>query len=580
MIGIFRKFFAFSGRQKNNFYISLIYSFFLAMFEALRIPAIGVMLAAIINGNMSRFTIWQSLGIMLMSIAGSAVMRNRAVIRQTVGGYTMCAEKRVEIGERLKYMPMGYFNDHNLGTITSITTNTCESLQDVATRVIQIYLQGMINTLVIVLGLCVYNIRVGLVAVAGVVLFFLANSVMQRKSAKVSHLKTEADEKIVGAVLEYVQGIAVVKSYNLLGSAAKKVSGAIDECQKVYFGLEKAFVPLQGMQTILLKLAGVGMVLTSILLYLGGGLPLVSALLLIICSFMVFAQLETAGIYSALLRVVDLSIDKISTIFETPVMDEDGTDIRLTAYDIEGTHVDFSYDSRKILDDVSFIIPAGTTTAIMGPSGGGKTTLTSLIARFWDVDGGSITIGGEDVRRYKLDNLLAGISMVFQNVYLFNDTIENNIKFGNPNATLAQVEAAAKKACCHEFIAALPKGYDTMVGEGGATLSGGEKQRISIARAILKDAPIIILDEATANVDPENEKELQEAIAELTEGKTIIMIAHRLKTVQNADQILVVDGGRIVQRGTHSELMAEGGLYADFVGMRKQAVGWKLGRAS
>jgi ATP-binding cassette subfamily B protein len=294
---------------------------------------------------------------------------------------------------------------------------------------------------------------------------------------------------------------------------------------------------------------------------------------------MVYASLVTAGMFSALLRVVDLSLDKINAVFSTPVMDERGEDIYPENYDIAGSNVTFSYEARKILlDDVSFSIPEKTTTAIVGPSGGGKTTLCNLIARFWDVDEGCITLGDADVRRYKLDNLLSCISMVFQHVYLFNDTIENNIKFGKPQATRREVEEAARKACCHDFIMALPNGYDTIVGEGGATLSGGEKQRISIARAIIKDAPIIILDEATANVDPENERQLQLAIAELTKNKTIIMIAHRLKTVRDADQILVVDGGHIAARGAHGELMAQGGLYADFIGMREHAVGWKLGR--
>lgn len=576
MIGIFKKFFAFSGRQKKNFYKSLIYSFLLAMFEALRILAVGVMLTAIVDGSMTAGTVWTTLGIMVLSIAGSAVMRNRTVLRQTVGGYTMCADKRVEIGERLKYMPMGYFNDHNLGSITSVTTNTAENLQDVATRVIQMYLQGIINTAVITLGLCFYDIRVGLVTAAGIAVFSLVNTVMQKVSARVSPRKTAADEKIVDAVLEYVQGIGVVKSYNLLGQAGKKVDRATKECEDVNFSLEKKFVPFQGMQTFILKLAGVCMVLVSILLYLNGQMALSNCLLLIISSFMVYAYLETAGVYSALLRIVDLSVDKISSIFESPVMDENGRDLHPQTYDIAGTNISFSYDKRKILDNVSFSIPEKTTTAVVGPSGGGKTTLCNLIARFWDVDSGSITIGGRDVREYKLDNLLSCVSMVFQNVYLFQDTIENNIRFGKPGATRQQVEEAAMKACCHDFIVQLPNGYDTDIGEGGATLSGGEKQRISIARAILKDAPIIILDEATANVDPENEKQLQLAIRELTRDKTIIMIAHRLKTVRDADQILVVADGGIVQRGTHQQLMEEGGLYAGFIGMREQAVGWKL----
>ncbi len=330
-------------------------------------------------------------------------------------------------------------------------------------------------------------------------------------------------------------------------------------------------------QTVVLKLFALLIITLSVVFCLNGSMSLINALLMIISSFIVYGQLKSAGMYSALLRIVDLSVDRISEIFQTPVMDTDGTDIKPKNYDIKATDVTFSYDDRKIIDDVSFNIPEKTTTAIVGPSGGGKTTICNLISRFWDVNGGTIGIGGRDVRDYTLDSLLCNISMVFQNVYLFNDTIENNIKFGMPDATHEQVVQAAKKACCHQFIETLPEGYNTIIGESGATISGGEKQRISIARAILKDAPIIILDEATANVDPENEKHLQDAISELTRDKTIIMIAHRLKTVRNADQILVLSDGRIIQRGSHDKLMKEMGLYANFVNIKNKLIGWKLG---
>jgi ATP-binding cassette subfamily B protein IrtB len=576
MISIFRKFFRFSGRQKKNFYISLVYAFFLSVFSALRIFAIAVVLEGVIDHNMTAKTPLLALGILLVSIAGDAIMRNKTVMRQTIGGYTMCAEKRIEIGERLKYMPMGYFNRNNLGYITSITTNTAEGLQDVATRVIQMYLQGMITTAVITLFLFFFDVRIGLLTLCGILVFLLVNHFMQRASQKISPKKIETDTRLVDAVLEYVQGIGVVKSYNLGRQANQKVDGAIAETNGLSFGMEKTFVPYQGLQTLVLKLFGVSMILASVLFYSNGTMSLLYALLMIVCSFIIYAELETAGLYSVLLRVVDLSIDRIEEIFKSPVMDEKGTAIEPENFTIEGKHVSFSYDRRKILDDVSFTIPQGTTTAIVGPSGGGKTTLCRLIARFWDVDGGAVTLGGTDIRDYSLDSLLKNISMVFQNVYLFNDTIANNIKFGKPDATRDDVVEAARKACCQEFIEALPDGYDTMLGEGGATISGGEKQRISIARAMLKEAPIIILDEATANVDPENENKLQQAIAALTRNKTIIMIAHRLKTVRHADQILVVDGGKIVQRGTHEELMRQQGIYADFIGVRKKAIGWKL----
>ena len=291
---------------------------------------------------------------------------------------------------------------------------------------------------------------------------------------------------------------------------------------------------------------------------------------------MIFRELESAGNMSDNLQMLGASMDKANSIDDTPTMDIDGKELTPADASISFGDVSFSYGERKILDHISLSVPGGTTTAVVGPSGGGKTTLCNLIARFWDVQDGSICIGGHDVRDYKLDSLMKNISMVFQSVYLFNDTIENNIKFGRSDATHEEVVAAAKAACCHDFISQLPDGYDTVLSEGGGSLSGGEKQRISIARAMLKDAPIIILDEATASVDPENEAELQAAIEALTHNKTIVMIAHRLKTVRNADQILVLDGGHIVQRGTHEELLGQPGLYARFIGERKEAADWKL----
>lgn len=269
-------------------------------------------------------------------------------------------------------------------------------------------------------------------------------------------------------------------------------------------------------------------------------------------------------------------MDHLDALKQGNFIDEDGGDIALDRYDIEFRNVDFGYDSRKILKNVSFKIPEKTSTAIIGPSGSGKTTICSLLARFYDPQSGAITLGGHNLKEFTCDSLLSNISMVFQNVYLFNDTVRANICFGKPSASEEEMIAAAKKACCHDFIMELPNGYDTVIGEGGGTLSGGEKQRISIARAILKDAPVIILDEATASIDPENEHLIQAAITELTKGKTIITIAHRLATVRNADQILVVEDGQIAEAGTHEELLKRGGLYKRFTQIREKAEGWHI----
>ena len=299
---------------------------------------------------------------------------------------------------------------------------------------------------------------------------------------------------------------------------------------------------------------------------------------MVISAFIVYASLETAGNYSALLRVVDVSVTRAQEILDTPQMDITGEMITPKNRNLAAEDVEFSYEKRKVIDGISVQIPEKTTTAIVGPSGGGKTTLVNLLARFWDVDAGTVTLGGRDVKDYDMDSLMENYSFVFQNVYLFHDTIANNIRFGQPDAPMEKVIEAAKKACCHEFIEALPEGYDTVIGEGGASLSGGEKQRISIARAMMKDAPVIFLDEATANVDPENENDLMKAIQALTEEKTVIMIAHRLKTVEHADQILVVDHGKIVQQGSHGKLMEEEGIYRSFISERREAASWKVKR--
>lgn len=330
------------------------------------------------------------------------------------------------------------------------------------------------------------------------------------------------------------------------------------------------------LQSLTAKLIGVVVAAASVVFCLNDTMELLNAVVMIIAAFILFGALDSAGSYSALLRSVDLCVNKAQNVLAMPAMDTRGKDITPVNYDIDVENVEFSYDKRKIIDGISVHIPQKTTTAIVGPSGGGKTTLCYLIARFWDANKGSVKLGGVDVKEYSMDSLMRNFSFVFQNVYLFQDTIANNIRFGQPDAPMEKVIEAAKKACCHDFIMALPDGYETIIGEGGASLSGGEKQRISIARAIMKDAPIIILDEATANVDPESEEKLTAAIEALTKEKTILMIAHRLKTVRHADNILVIDGGKIVQSGTHEQLIQQNGIYRRFVHSRELAVCWKV----
>lgn len=577
MIQIFRRFFAFSGKENRKKFIRSIFLGVLkAIFEAMKIPAIAVTLHGVLSGDLTVQHILLSFGIMLLSVAGNAFANYRSTMLQCEAGYGTCADKRIEIAEHLKYLPMGYFNRNSLGYITSVATNSMEALADVATRVVMLVTQGILTTIFVVLMILLFDLRIGGIAVLGVLLYFAVNSLLQKKSKKIAPLKDSSDRKLVEKVLEYVQGIAEVKAYNLTGKKSRALNEAIDENSAANTKAEMAFVPIMFLQNLTAKLLGVVVAIVSVAFYLNGTMELLNAVVMILAAFILFGALDTAGNYSALLRNVDLYVGKAQAVLDMPTMDIDGKDIIPSSYDIDVENAEFSYDKRKIIDGVSIHIPQHTTTAIVGPSGGGKTTLCHLISRFWDVDKGCVKLGGVDVREYSMDSLMRNFSFVFQSVYLFQDTIANNIRFGQPDAPMEKVIEAARKACCHDFIMALPDGYDTVIGEGGASLSGGEKQRISIARAIMKDAPIIILDEATANVDPESEQELTAAIEALTKEKTILMIAHRLKTVRHADNILVIDNGRIAQSGTHEQLMEQGGIYRRFVESREQAVGWKV----
>ena len=577
MLKILNKFFDFCGSvNKKKFQISIVLGVIQAVCEAMKIPAIMIVLMDITDNTLSSKTVFLSLAIMFVSITVDFFVRKKSAMLQTEAGYNAAANKRIEIAQHLRYLPMGYFNKNSLGSITSVATNTMENLGDVATRVVMMSTQGILNTALIIVMLLCFDFRIGLIAAAGVILFFVVNSLLQKAGDKLSAEKVESDQKLVSEIMEYVQGIAEVKSYNLFGKQTKKLNKAIDNNVKVNTEMEFAFIPYMTIQNIITKLTGAVMMFVSVLLYLNGSMSLMICIGMTICAFMLYSSLEQAGSYSALLRTIDICIDKAQKILDLDTMDIDGKDIIPQNYDIDVNNIEFSYDKRKIIDGISLHIPQKTTTAVVGPSGGGKSTLCNLISRFWDVDGGNIRLGGIDVREYSMDSLMKNFSFVFQNVYLFADTIANNIAFGRENATREEIVTAAKKACCHDFIMSLPDGYDTVIGEGGASISGGEKQRISIARAIMKNAPIIILDEATANVDPENEKELVEAIDALTKEKTIIMIAHRLKTVRNADQIVVVDSGKIAQLGTHTQLMQEGGVDKNFINARQQGAGGKI----
>ncbi|WP_298529822.1 ABC transporter ATP-binding protein [uncultured Ruminococcus sp.] len=577
MFTALKRFFDFCNKtDRDKMYKAIGLGVIKAVFAALRITAIAVVTKGIIDDDMKNEYIFAALAILGLSLLGQFAINLKTTMLQCEAGYHSCCNKRIEIAEHMRYLPMGYFNDNSLGHITSVTTNTMEALADIATRVVMVTTQGILTTFVITAFVFAFDWRIGLLLTAGIGIYAFINSAMQRKTRKGAPRQQKANRELVAAVIEFIQGIAEVKNYNLTSSRAKKLEKAIKAKQYGDTHLEFDVIPYITLQEITTKLTGVLMCAVSAYFYINGSMSLLYCIMMMISSFMIYESLDVMSGFSALIRSVSVCVEQASEILAIPEMDIEGEEITPANHDIELKNVNFAYENRTIINGVDLKIPEKTTTAIVGPSGGGKTTLTNLMARFWDVKSGEVLLGGRNVKEYSFDSLMNNFSFVFQRVYLFEDTIANNIRFGEPDAPMEKVIEAAKKARCHDFIMSLPDGYDTIIGEGGASLSGGEKQRISIARAIMKDSPVIILDEATANVDPENEAELTKAIEELTREKTIIMIAHRLKTVEHADQIVVIDDGRIVQQGRHEQLMQQKGIYRTFVEDRKKAVSWKI----
>lgn len=578
MLKIIRRVLRLSGNLSKRIWGSFICGFLESMFGLLPIAAVFLVLIELQNGQPITGQTW---GIVIGLIAGGLILRmifKYLVYRlQSTAGFEFVARERIALGDRLRNVPMGFFHDNSVGDITATVTTDLNFLENYSMHILDKVTTGVLSMIVMAGCILAFDWRIGLIFVAGILLSFPIYSHMQKKGKALSAKRQKIQSEAVAATLEYVQGISVVKSFNMCDKNLSDIEDAYESNAAASYGVERVFTPLNMTYSMVFRISACTIMLCAGILAVGGDLSFANLAVILIASFTIFNPIEVMGQMTTMIRTMDAALDRVERIKQAKKIDENGRDIPLDSFDIGFEHVSFAYENgNPILKDVSFSIPQGSMTAIVGPSGGGKTTITRLIARFWDVQEGSITIGGHDVKEFTCDSLLKNMSMVFQNVYLFHDTIENNIKFGCPDATHEQVVEAAKKACCHDFISALPQGYDTVIGEGGSTLSGGEKQRISIARAMLKDAPIILLDEATASVDPENEVHLQQAISALVKNKTLIVIAHRLSTIRDADQILVVDNGKIVEKGVHAELIQQKGIYQKFWNIRQKARNWKL----
>lgn len=569
------------GEFRGRLYLGFVMTFLSHIFTALPLGLAAYTVGRLIEAERGGAAfdtswIWKSVLIQVGLVFFRFLFNYfRARLQEPIS-YRLTARDRLAVGEALKRVSLGYFGQVSTGSILSSVTTGLSTLEGMGIRMVDNFVGGYLNFLVIFIGLAVCSPITALIALAAAALSFCFMLVISHYSRVNASVEAQANQDMTGAVIEYARGLSVVKSFGKSGASMESITKAARDSKRIHMKIEWGYLPANAGHLLALKCGSVGLAAVSALQCLRREMSFSLMLMFVFFSFSIFASLDPISDSARTLGIIDEAMDRLDALRGESFIDADGRDIRLEHYDIVFRHVDFGYDSRPVLKDVSFTIPERTSAAIVGPSGSGKTTVCSLIARFYDPQNGSITVGGHDLREFTCDSLLSNISMVFQNVYLFHDTVRANILFGRPDATEAEMIEAVKKARCHDFIMALPDGYGTVVGEGGGTLSGGEKQRISIARAILKDAPIIILDEATASIDLENEHLIQQALSELTRGKTIITIAHRLATVQNADQILVVDDGRIAEVGTHEELLRRNGLYKRFTDIRERAEGWHI----
>lgn len=563
----------YKGRMIAGFMLSFANSILIALPIFLAAQVFARIMSQETISNKDIFNVFLA---MIFLVAGRFVMTYaKSRLHESIA-YEMTADERLKIGEKLKGVKLGYFDDQTTNNLTTTVTTDLTFLENYTMKMIDIVINGYILISVLILSLLTISVQVALVALSGVILSLISIFLLERMSKRNAPLYHQQQNQLIEKVIEMIRGIKVIKTFAKEDTSLKSFYAAVDNSKRVNTKVELQYTPFNLLHLLSLKVISVFIVVCAVMLYFNGHIDLSTLIMLSIFSFIIFESIEHINSAAHVLEMIAVTLEDLQQIKEAPTLDEGGHEIAVQQHRIEFDHVDFSFSNKKVINDVTLEVQPGTSLAIIGPSGSGKTTLCNLLMRFYDIDKGNIKVGGIDIREMTLPSLMSQISTVFQKVYLFNDTIYNNILFGKPDATKNDIIEAAKQAQCHDFIMSLPQGYQTVINEKGNNLSGGEKQRISIARAILKDAPIIIFDEATASIDPENEHLIQSAIDHLSEGKTMITIAHKINTIKNADQIIVLDEGQIVQRGTHQELLQEHGIYRDFLSIRDQSESWKI----
>lgn len=552
-------------------------NFFENTMASLPLLAVYVALGWVVEEAVSPTRILGIAAFLLATIGMRYLFKLLEYVFQSGVGYEFVSDERLKLGEKLLHLPMGFYSDTDAGNISSVLANDLVFVESMAMNFLSKVIGGVFGGILITGFMFFIDPRIALIACVGYPVAWALNRHIQTIYIRYSSIRQDAHSKTASVMLEYLQGLFVIKAFHLAGKQESRLENILKRLEIVSFNFEMKVTPWMWLYLSCFHICTAIILGAVAVFYVGADMSLPSAFLFAVMLFTFYAPMEQTGLSSGFIRLMNACLDRMQSIMEYPLMDEECGDAHPDSFDVVFKNVRFSYGRRKILDGVSFTAPENTLTAIVGPSGSGKSTMLNLIARFWDVQQGSIEIGGINIKEMKCDNVMQHISVVFQKAYLFHDTILNNIRFGNPDATEEQVIEAAKKAHCHEFIVAMKNGYSTEIGEAGNTLSGGERQRITIARALLKDTPIVLLDEVTANIDPENEMLIQQAINALVQRKTVFVVAHKLATIQNADRIIVLGGDGTVQaQGKHKELLEAGGLYTELWRKGQKISNWKI----
>ena len=573
MLKILHRIVCMTGKYSSRIRASYITSFIKGIMMKAPLIFSFIVISLFMKGQMQeKMCLYLGIGLVLC-IAVEAVFEHITNVLQSATGYKVFADMRMKLGDHLRKLPMGYFTEGNMGKISTVLCTDMVFIEECCMSVLSELVTFMISQGLMTLMMFAMDIRLGISALVVVLAFIIVGNCMMKTTLAHSKTKQEGSESLTEEVLDFAEGIGVIKSFNMLGEKSKSLSAEFEKSCRESIDFEKSYGPWARALYLTYGIGTSFMLAVAGILFTKGEMSPNYMVGMILFLFDLFISIESYYGQITRLTVTAASLDRIEEVFQAEEL-HGSADIALSKNAgkndsfIEYNNVSFGYTGKNVLNHISFTMKKGEMTALVGPSGGGKSTIASLLARFWDIKEGTIKVDGKDIKNISLGSLMDKISMVFQRVYLFKDTIYNNIIIGRPDATREEVIEATKKARCYDFIMSFPKGFDTVIGEGGASLSGGEKQRLSIARCILKDSPIVILDEATASVDADNERAIQEAISELCKNKTLLVIAHRLKTIKDADQILVISDGKIIERGNHEKLMKKDGVYAHMVSVQ------------